>query len=374
VLTSTNNNWLLGYWNGSRGSAYFDGDVLLGGNGASDTNPHLYAATIRGSGQASTVWAEGVQIASNTNGTQGPNNLNLGGDVYGEFSDCDISEVLVYNRVLLPSELDEIGTYLTVKYSLTTSYWPTADTTAPTVSTLDPAYNATGVAVGANLVATFSEPIAIGTGDITVKNLTDGTLTSIAITDTTQVSISGTVLTVNPTADLAADKNYAVQIAATAIDDTAGNSFAGITDDTTWNFTTIQTPYAAWSGGAAYGSDANGDGVKNGMAWLLGAANVSENAAEKLPRSSINAANLRLTFRCLKSTMRGGTVLKVQFSTDMGLADPWASHEAAVPDVDGTVNGVTFDPTDDGDFINVIADIPSAEPAKFTRLSATSAP
>ena len=33
-------------------------------------------------------------------------------------------------------------------------------------------------------------------------------------------------------------KNHAVRIDATAIDDTSGNSFAGIANDTTWNFTT----------------------------------------------------------------------------------------------------------------------------------------
>ena len=70
--------------------------------------------------------------------------------------------------------------------------------------------------------------IIIGTGNITVKNLTDGTQTTIVVTDTTQVSISGSVLTINPTANLLTGKNYAVQIDATAIDDTAGNSFAGI--------------------------------------------------------------------------------------------------------------------------------------------------
>ena len=111
--------------------------------------------------------------------------------------------------------------------------------TAPVISSFSPVDNATGVAVTANLVATFSEPIARGTGNITVKNLTDGTQTTIAVTDTTQVSISGAVLTINPTANLAAGKNYAIQIAATAIDDTAGNSFAGISDDTTWNFATV---------------------------------------------------------------------------------------------------------------------------------------
>ena len=56
----------------------------------------------------------------------------------------------------------------------------TGDTLPPVISTLNPADNATGVAVGANLVATFSETIAIGTGNITLKNLTDGTQTTIA--------------------------------------------------------------------------------------------------------------------------------------------------------------------------------------------------
>jgi len=117
------------------------------------------------------------------------------------------------------------------------------DLTPPSIFTLSPADNATDVALGANLVATFSEAIAIGSGDITVKNLTGGTQAVIAVTDT-QVSVSGLTLTINLTADLAAGKNYAVQIAATAIDDVAGNSFAGIVDDTTWNFRTVNPPPA----------------------------------------------------------------------------------------------------------------------------------
>jgi hypothetical protein len=124
VLAATGNNWLLGYWGGNKNRAYFEGWVSEGG--ASDTNPHLYATTIGGSGQNSTVWAEGTQIASNQGGTQGPNNLDLGGGSWGEYSDCDISEVLVYNRILEPLELDLVGGYLTVKYGLTTTYPPPA--------------------------------------------------------------------------------------------------------------------------------------------------------------------------------------------------------------------------------------------------------
>ncbi len=112
------------------------------------------------------------------------------------------------------------------------------DVTAPTILTLSPTDGATNVAVSSNLVATFSEPIQVGTGNITFRNLTDNTQSTIAVTNTAQVSVSGAVLTINPTADLLPGKSYALQIAATAIDDLAGNSFAGIANDTAWNFGT----------------------------------------------------------------------------------------------------------------------------------------
>ena len=49
-------------------------------------------------------------------------------------------------------------------------------------------------------------------------------------------------LFINPTSSLLSSHVYAVQIASTAIDDTEGNSFAGITNQTTINFTTAN-PY-----------------------------------------------------------------------------------------------------------------------------------
>jgi hypothetical protein len=109
------------------------------------------------------------------------------------------------------------------------------------------------------------------------------------------------------------------------------------------------------------------------MAWVLGAANPSENALSKLPVATRNGASLRLSFRCLKSTTRGGAVLKVQSSSDMGLTDPWTNHEAAVPDADATVNGVVFTITGSGT-LAVEATIPSNKAAAgklFGRLKAT---
>ena len=113
----------------------------------------------------------------------------------------------------------------------------TVDGTPPTIATVSPADDATSAVLNANLAVTFSESVVIGTGNITLKNLSNATQTTIAITDGTQVSVAGSVLTINPAADLAPAMSYSVRIDATAIKDLYGNFFAGISDDTTWNFT-----------------------------------------------------------------------------------------------------------------------------------------
>lgn len=129
-------------------------------------------------------------------------------------------------------------------------------------------------------------------------------------------------------------------------------------------------PYDDWSGGtAAFEDDANGDGVSNGLAWLLGAADVNEEALARLPDASVNASgDLVLSFRTLKTANRGGALIKVQHSADLGLSDPWANNEAEVPDTDSTVNGIVFNTTDAGDYIDVTATIPASAAGGDNRL------
>ena len=57
---------------------------------------------------------------------------------------------------------------------------------------------------------------------------------------------------------------------------------------------TGQTQYDAWAGGAAFDADANDDGVKNGLAFLLGATNAT--SAVTLPTVSESSGDLTLTF------------------------------------------------------------------------------
>jgi hypothetical protein len=91
-----------------------------------------------------------------------------------------------------------------------------------------------------NLVLTFSKPIAFSSGNITIKDLTTPANDRVMSIDPDldpQLSISGRVLTINPTTDLVEGNLYAVQIDDTAIIDTASQEFAGILDNTTLNFT-----------------------------------------------------------------------------------------------------------------------------------------
>lgn len=100
------------------------------------------------------------------------------------------------------------------------------DTTPPTIAASSPADNSANVAANANLTVTFSEAVTLGTGNIT---LTDGAgdVRTIAITDSSQVSLSGQVMTINPTADLNLSSTYHLTLPAGAVRDLAGNAFAG---------------------------------------------------------------------------------------------------------------------------------------------------
>ncbi|MDP2831775.1 MAG: Ig-like domain-containing protein, partial [Pseudomonadota bacterium] len=113
------------------------------------------------------------------------------------------------------------------------------DTTVPTLSSSTPADNATAVVVGSNIVLTFNENVTVGVGDIVISNSTD--TRTIAVGDATQVTIAGTTVTINPTADLNANTTYYVQMASGVIVDISNNPYAGIADTTTLNFDTVDT-------------------------------------------------------------------------------------------------------------------------------------
>ena len=109
------------------------------------------------------------------------------------------------------------------------------------INTVTPADGAIGVSPGGNLQVQFNRDIAFGSsGTITLFDAANNVVETFNVTSPgTALSISGNTLTINPTNNLTANTGYYLQIGNGAIQDTSNNPFAGITDTTTWNFTTL---------------------------------------------------------------------------------------------------------------------------------------
>jgi uncharacterized delta-60 repeat protein len=118
---------------------------------------------------------------------------------------------------------------------------PILETQPPTVTSFSPLDEATCIAIGSNIVVTFNEPIAKGTGNIVLKTAAGTTVANYNAATSANLSISGNTLTINPTADLAYSTGYKVEFTAGTIKDLAGNSYAGTTS---YNFTTNGIPVA----------------------------------------------------------------------------------------------------------------------------------
>ena len=103
------------------------------------------------------------------------------------------------------------------------------DVQMPLLTGTTPATSATGVAINANIVLTFSEAVEAGSGNIQIKRSLDHTVyTTISITDTTQVTFAGNQLIINPNVNLESNTNYYVTVALDAVRDLAGNAYWGI--------------------------------------------------------------------------------------------------------------------------------------------------
>ena len=116
--------------------------------------------------------------------------------------------------------------------------------TVPTLSSSVPADDATGVALNANIVLTFSENVNVESGNITIHKTSDDSL--IETFDVTGSKVTGdgsTEITINPGSNFEDNTEYYFKIASTAFDDVdnGSGSYAGISSTTDRSFTTTNT-------------------------------------------------------------------------------------------------------------------------------------
>ena len=104
TITAYNNNWLLGHHDDTYGDYYAEGWVNDIGSPPSDTTWRMFTGTGNISGDVYSLYINDTLQVSNSNGSQGPNGWNINNQ-YGQYSDCQISTLICYNRVLTPLEV-----------------------------------------------------------------------------------------------------------------------------------------------------------------------------------------------------------------------------------------------------------------------------
>jgi hypothetical protein len=158
----------------------------------------------------------------------------------------------------------EYAVFSAVPGAWTATYEPlSADTTPPTVTDRRPAADATDVATGTDVTATFSEPLAAATVDVATVTLTQG---ATQVSGTVTYSRATGTATFDPAAALAGNTTYEVHLGA-GITDPAGNHLTAVT----WTFATgpeappvapamTDSTTAEFTAGNASGLEATGDG------------------------------------------------------------------------------------------------------------------
>ena len=115
------NNWLTGKWDGQ--NAHYNGDFVYNGNdGVDTTTPVVGVAVGSPVVPLSQYYLNGLNVTTINTTTGNPRNLALGGaGAFNEYSDADMSEVIVYDRVLSDAERQAVEQYLSRKYNIATA-------------------------------------------------------------------------------------------------------------------------------------------------------------------------------------------------------------------------------------------------------------
>ena len=110
IFSSTSPNWLSGFWNGCTAVAYHNG-WLTASSGDPYVNNWMYSCD-----QNSLYRANGTTYG--TGGGGASCSLNLNTDNYGETSDWQVAEVIVYPSNLSSTDYLAVEAYLASKYGI----------------------------------------------------------------------------------------------------------------------------------------------------------------------------------------------------------------------------------------------------------------
>jgi len=117
TITSYSNNWLLAHHDNTYGDYYAVG-WIYGGAGISDTVWRMYTGTgVKVADKYSLYINNYAIVTENSGGAAGPIGWNLNNQ-YGQYSDCQISNLICYNRSLSSQEIQQNYNALKGRFNL----------------------------------------------------------------------------------------------------------------------------------------------------------------------------------------------------------------------------------------------------------------
>ncbi|MAL97070.1 MAG: hypothetical protein CL583_01345 [Alteromonadaceae bacterium] len=116
------------------------------------------------------------------------------------------------------------------------------DTTAPAITVVSPASGATGVGFDGTLTVSFGERVFASSGQLSVyRQSNNAVIEQVPLSDARVTGRGTDTLSINLNSSLIGGTTYYVLIDSGSLTDLAGNAYAGISDSTSWAFTTAAT-------------------------------------------------------------------------------------------------------------------------------------
>ena len=193
------------------------------------------AVQIAATGEIEIFTASGTLVESFSSGSA---QLTVTGSMVSFSTTNPLIENTAYYIRITPGFIEDLSgnDYAGISDNVTWNF-AVGDFTPPVVSSLNPADNSVDVLLDVNPAITFSESIALGTGSFFLVNELAGTSEEFS-NGLGNAVVNANTVTLD-VAFLQMAGYYHVLIDNDAVEDLAGNTFAGISDTTVWSFRAV---------------------------------------------------------------------------------------------------------------------------------------
>ena len=243
------------------------------------------------------------------------------------------------------------------------------DTTAPNLVSITDNFSGVPFNIGQTITYTVTFDEDIDAASVSAADFNNNGTALITIGAITETSPTSGVFTVAVTATSPGTLRLRIPVGA-VIEDLAMNDLVvPVEDDTT---ITVRNAYQTWALtnaiSSAPGQDKDGDGVNNAIEFLLG-GNVATNDLSKLPKITMTATHMIITFERIRSSIDGVTGLEIEVGTTL---TGWPDSFTVGTTTANSDAGVTVLENSPSGFDTITLTVPKGtDPKKFARLNVT---